>query len=564
MTKLDYQLAVSESAKRFIKENPDFVYSKDKVWYHYDRRCWVESDDLFDAITLKIWEEDELLYNVHLQNLRNLCRMRCAVNGEMNKDAEMLLNTENGILDLQQFLDRTEGTSHAEVVEPHDKYKDRLITMKAGANYKQGARLPEKMLEFLYQLCCGDLEMVNFILMLMAYCLTGRNNYPYFYLLFGLGRNGKSVFLAFMEAFLGSYFGKIPAEKFSARTDAKTEIEVYRNRAKRLVVIDETPDKFKPNTTVLKALTGGDSFTAPFAANRHVYHPEFKLMINTNHLPNIGSDQNVGMWERQKILITRPPLPKEERIKEFEKILLREKDEILTCLLENYLQKALSDGLDETPRRMKLAYEYKRFQENPVEYFMDKTLQVSNIPLSKTMWLGSRSLYGDYTQFHLNEMKYFEKHIGFFDKNESNKLLVPKSTETAFSLKIGKFGGFKKEYNGREYWTNLYFHPERVWSENGMKVAPKGIEEAQEQLRVMNEDLFAARRQQQELMTPLIQAQAMVDMQNNPVDHFEDPEPAADVKVNNDIIKTMLMIDMLNKNNKESPEQDAGIKPKEI
>ncbi|MDR1390310.1 MAG: hypothetical protein LBJ31_10100 [Treponema sp.] len=381
----------------------------------------------------------------------------------------------------------------------------------------------------LNQLCCGDLEMVNYILMIMAYCLTGRNYYHYFYLLFGLGRNGKSVFLEFMEDFLGSYFGKIPTVKFSTSATEKVEKEVYYNRSKRLVVIDETPDKFKPNTTVLKTLTGGDSFTAPTASNHHVYHPEFKLIINTNHLPNIGSDQNIGMWERQKILITRPPLPKEERIKGFAKILLTEKDAILVYLLENYLQKALSGGLDESPHRMKLAYEYKRFQESPVEYFMDKTLQVSNIPLPKNLWIRSRALYGEYTQFHLNVMKYFQNNIGFFNTNESNKLLVQKSTETAFSLKIDKLGGFKKEYNGREYWTNLYFHSERVWSENGMKVAPGGIEKAQEKLKMVNEELFAAKRQQQELLTPLTQTQAISGMLNNPVDHFEDPEPAATV-----------------------------------
>ena len=63
---------------------------------------------------------------------------------------------------------------------------------------------------------------------------------------------------------------------------------------------------------------------------------------------------------------------------------------------------------------------------------------------------------------------------------------------------------------------------------------------------------------------PVIQTQAMVDMLNNPADHFEDPEPAADVKVHEDTVNIMFMMNMLNKNNKESPEQDAGIKPKEI
>jgi P4 family phage/plasmid primase-like protien len=544
MAAIDSQPAVSECAERFKKENPFFVYSiQDKTWYFYDGKRWVKSNDLFEIITLKIWEERKLLYNVQLTNLRNLCCKRCAVDGGMNKNAEMLLNTEDGVLDLQKIFDNKLETSLAESVQPHDKFKDRLITMKAGANYKQGAARPEKFLKFLHQLFCGDLEMVDFMLTLMAYCLTGSNKYHYFYQLFGLGRNGKSVFLAFIEAFLGSYFGKISAEIFSARKTEKAEKEVYHNRAKRLVAIDEPPEKFKLNTTVLKMLTGGDSFTSPFGTNRHNYHPQFKLVINTNHLPDIGSEQNIGTWERQKVLITRPPVPKSERIKEFHKILLLEKDEVLTFLLENYLQKALSGGLDKTTPRMELACEFKRFQENPVEYFTIKTLQVSTIPLSMSQWKRSRALYGEYTQFHLNVMKFFQEKLGFFYENESNKLLVPKSTETAFSLKIGKLGGFKKEYNGREYWTNLYFHSERVWSENGMKVAPRGLEESQEQLKSINENIFTARRQLQEGITPFIQTKAIMDSPNNAVDHFEDPEPVENVMFNiNNFIASWIMM----------------------
>jgi P4 family phage/plasmid primase-like protien len=546
---------------RFIDKNPDFVFSlQDKLWYRYDGKNWVESGAQFESITLNIWEEDKLFFNVHLQNLRKLCRERCAITGGMNKEAEMLLNTEEGVLDLQQFID-TEASA-VKSVQPHDRFKDNLITMKAGANYKPGARLPVQFLEFLNQLCYGDAEMANYMMTFMAYCFTGRYIYHYFYLLFGLGRNGKSMFLSFMEEFLGSYFGKIPAEKFSARATEKAEKEVYRNRTKRLVVIDETPDKFKPNTTVVKKLSGGDSFISPSAESGHIYHPHFKLAINTNHLPDIGSDQNVGMWERQKVLITRPPVPKADRIKDFHQILLREKDEVLTYLLENYLQKVFSGGLDKTTPRMELAYDFKRFQQDPVEYFVEKTIRVSNIPLTKGQWIQSSVLFGGYTQFHLNIMSYFQKKLGFFQENESNKLLVHKSTQTAFSLKLEKLGGYKEEYTGREFWKNIFFHSERVWSENGMKATPKELEEFQEQLQATNEYLYSARRQIQELFSPVIQTKTMWDQSNHPVDHFEDPDSDGNLSSNSGDIKFGdFRAQNTNSDNNDEVELDFGDTP---
>jgi hypothetical protein len=253
------------------------------------------------------------------------------------------------------------------------------------------------------------------------------------------------------------------------------------------------------------------------------------MVINTNFLPNVGTTQNVGIWERLKVIGTRPPIKPEDRVDEFQFTLAEEKDEVLTYILNNYLKKALTDGLKKVPKRMAMAMEYKRFQENPVEYFFDKVLTVANQPLTKPLWIKSRALYGEYTQFHLNVMKFFNKMLALSESDESNKLLVQKTSETAFSLLIGKLGGFKKEYSGHEYWNNLILYSERIWSENGEKVAPEWLEEMKKSAISNYEQLFTIKRRTDELLTPMVQTKALIDMAGNPVDHFEENEPIENV-----------------------------------
>jgi P4 family phage/plasmid primase-like protien len=527
---IEYQLKLSEAARRFVQENPNFLFSReDHTWFSFKGRYWEEAKAQFESITEKIWEEAELLHNCHLKTLRQLCQKAALNKVGMNQKAEMLLNTPTGVVDLNCFLQQ-DGQSEGEKVQSHEHYQENYLTMMTGASYLPGARLPKMFLAFLDNLCNHDQEMVEYLLSFMAYCLTGKNLYHYLYLLYGLGRNGKSVFLAFMEILLGSYFCKIPSATLSYRNpDDRALREIYRKRGKRMAVLDELPEKYRMNIPLVKQLTGGDSLNVPNRAALHeAFHADFKVIINTNHLPEVGSTQNVGIWERLKVLVTRPPIKPEDRVEDFHLILAEEKDEVLTYILDNYLCKAMNGALKATPPRMGLALEYKKFQENPVDYFIDKTITISNHPLSRAQWIPSRYLYGEYAQFMLNVMKFFIAHLSLAGENECNKLLVPKKGEPTFSSILGRLGGFKKENGGREYWINLYFNSERVWSDNGKKTAPDWLEEEKQQYREMYYGGFTKKRRFEESLTPYTGLKAIA--QGKPETHFEEPHPVEDVQ----------------------------------
>ncbi|GHV41244.1 hypothetical protein AGMMS49546_16740 [Spirochaetia bacterium] len=541
---IDTQLKLKEAAERFVKENPDFIYSQENhTWYFFNGRSWEEAKPHVESLIEEIWEESELLYDVHLKTLKKLLERKCLNKDGMNIDADLIINTPTGVLNLSIFLQSEGSQATGGNVEPHDNYRGKYLTMMTNANYIPGAPKPEKFLNFINNLCNHDPEMMAYLLTLLAYCLTGRTNH-YLYLLFGLGRNGKGTLLSFMEILMGSYFCKIPAIKLSYRTkDSEALREIYKKRYKRLAVIDELSDDFRMNVALVKQLTGGDSLDNPYlTAPIGSFRPDFKLLIDTNHLPEVGSTQNVGIWERLKVLITRPPIKKEDRIDKFHLILAEEKDAVLTFLLDHYLDNALSDGLKAIPQRMALALEFKKFQENPVEYFVDKTIQIAPHPISKAQWLGSRYLHGQYHQFHLNVMNFFQEKLALGSESESHKLLVMAVSEKAFSLTMGKLGSFKKEVSGREFWQNLYFHSERVWSNNGAKAAPEWLEDKKNKFMNVYSQAFTELRRAEEMATPFDQAKAMIDMPNHPEKLFEEANPIADVPDNTAMWATAILL----------------------
>jgi putative DNA primase/helicase len=67
--------------------------------------------------------------------------------------------------------------------------------------------------------------------------------------------------------------------------------DMARLKGARLVTVPEPEKGLELNIALIKQLTGGDTYTARFLnANPFEFKPEFKLFINTNHLPRTADD----------------------------------------------------------------------------------------------------------------------------------------------------------------------------------------------------------------------------------------------------------------------------------
>jgi P4 family phage/plasmid primase-like protien len=529
---IDYQLKLKEAADRFCDENPEMVYSKtENRWFSFNGKVLVDATDDFEEKTISIWEDNGLRFDVHLKNLRKLCAVKKAVPNPLNENSEMLLNTPDGVIVLDKYLEiRQSGQNpkdHTdEWIRPHDEFKANRLTNITGASYKANSLLPEKFLKFTTDLFQKDLGLLSYFLKFLAYYLTGLISQQFFHVLFGIGRNGKSTLLEIFKELFGTYFCNLGNDILVLQKDEdKARRILYQARHKRLILFNEQNEKFKLNTSLVKLLTGDDIVSAKINQRNVDFKGQFKILLNTNHIPEIGSIENKGMWERLRVLITQPPIPEDQREDEFYKKIVGEKDQILTYIIENYLVDVINSGLKEMPQIMKLTKMFKEFSENPVEYFFDQTTKLAIHPVNKKQWVQARYYFGQYCQFHLLTSKMFEKILKIRADNPSRKVLVPPATETAFSRKMHSFGVYEKKAS-EMYYTNIYFSDERVYSELGEKIESDDLESLKNKIINKFEDVLIRKQQAERMIISFCQLKAMWDMVSETEDRFEDPHPA--------------------------------------
>ena len=525
------QPKLKAATERFFMENFDFRYCKDdKTWYRYNGTAFEIASDEFESRTAQIWEESELLYDVHLKTLRKLCSLKMTIDEPLNRDSAILLNTPDGVINFQKFCELHQaGINHKEHLEewirPHCEYKNNYLTNITGASYKRDSLPPKQFLKFIEDLFQGDLELVDYFLRLLSCSLTGITIQQFFHILYGIGRNGKSTLLTIIESIFGSYCSTISNSVIELRGDNdKAFRTLYKNRFKRLIVFNELDQNIKLNLPLLKLISGADPIPVQTNRQEKKFIGQFNILLNTNFIPAVVSIENVGIWERLRVIITRPPIPGNQRIDDFYKSIIKEKDQILTHLIDNYLVDVLKSGLKDIPKVMRLMKSFKKFSEDPVEFFFDHTIKLANHPVNNEQWVKARFLYGQYCQFHLLISKAFEKMLRIRDENPSRKVLVPPVSEVKFSRRMKEFGAFEKK-DSSEFYTNIYFSEERVYSELGKRVESAEWEKSKQDFIDWFEGVYINKRRIDETFTPIEQAINMTQMPQEVEQHFEEPSP---------------------------------------
>src|SRR5699024_5939678 len=135
-------------------------------------------------------EEIEKAWRKHMSSSRSNSRKRAIqdelkhrvpVKHEHFDSNDMLINVENGYIDL----------SSGELL-PHDINK--MFSRKANSEYTDKADAPT-WVSFLEDIFDNDYEVIRYIQKAIGYSLTGSTKEQVMFVLFGNGRNGKSIFV---------------------------------------------------------------------------------------------------------------------------------------------------------------------------------------------------------------------------------------------------------------------------------------------------------------------------------------------------------------------------------
>jgi putative DNA primase/helicase len=188
-----------------------------------------------------------------------------------------LLNTPAGVVDLRTGM-----------IGPHNPtlYMTKITAVAPAGDCPLWHKI-------LARITGGNIELQDFLMRVMGYCLTGITREHALFFGYGTGANGKGTFLNTMTAILAGYAAVAPMETFTATPTDRHPTDLAMLRGARLVTAQETQEGRRWAESRIKAMTGGDPISARFMRQDFfTFLPLFKLFIAGNHKPGLrGVDE---------------------------------------------------------------------------------------------------------------------------------------------------------------------------------------------------------------------------------------------------------------------------------
>ena len=196
------------------------------------------------------------------------------------------ISMQNGILDVDAVM----TGKLDKCLLPHSP--DWFSTTKFNYRFDPNAGCP-KWLEFLEHNLEGDWQRINLLQEWMGYLLVADSSKHKFLLLEGEGSNGKSVFVAGVQAVLGAKnCSYLPLEQFDDKYLRSSTLGKMCNISTDAGEVDRTAEG------MIKAFVAGDHMTFDRKYLTPIEcAPTAKLMIACNTKPNFR-DRTSGIWRR--------------------------------------------------------------------------------------------------------------------------------------------------------------------------------------------------------------------------------------------------------------------------
>lgn len=291
-----------------------------------------------------------------------------------------LLNLKNGTLDLRT----------AEL-KPHDRAH--LMTKFVPIEYDQDATCPT-WLAFLARVMRDNATLIEYLQMSVGYALTGSTAEQCFFLLHGIGANGKTTFIETIQVLAGDYGTSTDFRTFiESKNDRGPRDDVAELFGARVVTAVEVGEGKRFNESLVKSLTGSDTVRARFLyESAFQFKPQFKLFLAANHKPVIrGTDE--GIWRRVRLIPFTVQIPKEEQDKELLSKLRDELPGILAWAIDG-CQLWLERGGLGLPDEVRAAGDDYRSESDTLGAFIDEYCE-----LGREFSEPSKLLYDAYAQW---------------------------------------------------------------------------------------------------------------------------------------------------------------------
>lgn len=440
-----------------VKENPKKFYSYDdtgnaeryldifgtltkysyvnRCWYFYNGKNWEEDNigairkwvdqsiEIFKKEPVQIPEgasdKEKESYiaakEKHLKRSRNNSgkeamtrelKHNVAVLPEEFDSDDMLFNAQNGYLDLSTGI-----------LHEHDINK--MFSRISAAEYTEKIDCPRWDL-FLRQIFNDNKNLIHYIQKAVGYSMTASIKEQTMFILYGNGRNGKSVFLDIISEIMGSYAMGMQASSLMVKQGSNSghNEDIARLNGARLVTSSEPNEGVRMDEGLIKQLTGGDKVSASFKGGHMFdYDPLFKIWLATNHKPIIRGNDD-GIWRRLPLIPFTVQIPIDKVDKNLKDKLMRELPGIFNWAVEGCLMWQ-REGLNPPEEIQKATMEYRQ-EMDVIGAFIDECCEKG-----PTLSIGATDLYKAYRKWarEANEHEFSQTTFGkkMADKFEKEK-----------------------------------------------------------------------------------------------------------------------------------------------
>ncbi|WP_281828849.1 phage/plasmid primase, P4 family [Lactobacillus amylolyticus] len=280
---------------------------------------------------------------------------------EFDKEA-MLLNTKSGYVDLASGI-------------LHDHDIKKMFSHETNCEYTDTIDCPEWN-QFLKQIFDNNEDLIHYIQKAIGYSATGSTREQIMFVLYGNGRNGKSIFIDTLADILGDYARTMNVSTIMVKANNGVNTDIARLEGARLVISSEANEGSRLDEGLVKQMTGGDKLVARYLYGKEFeFIPQFKIWMATNHKPLIrGTDD--GIWRRIVLIPFMVQIPIEKVDKDLKSKLKREASGILNWIVDGALawQK---EGL-EPPEIVKNASKDYRNEMDVLSYFISECCEIGS------------------------------------------------------------------------------------------------------------------------------------------------------------------------------------------
>ena len=297
----------------------------------------------------------------------------------------MLLNTKSGYVDL-----------NSGVLKDHDVSK--MFGHETNTEYTENIDCPEWD-KFLSQIFADNQELIHYIQKAVGYSATGSTREQVMFVLYGNGRNGKSIFIDTIAEALGDYARTMNVSTIMVKNNNGVNTDIARLEGSRLVISSEANEGSRLDEGLVKQMTGGDKVVARYLYGKEFeFTPQFKIWMATNHKPLIrGTDD--GIWRRIVLIPFMVQIPIEKVDKDLKFKLRRELSGILNWIVEGALMWQ-KEGLN-PPKIVANANSDYRNEMDVLSYFVSECCETGS-----TFRAPAGELYGKYKSWAEENSEY--------------------------------------------------------------------------------------------------------------------------------------------------------------